>query len=370
MTSTGRQFVQCIVACLSSDIPATRKVAGFVGHNATKACSRCLKTFPRIGDRTDCSGFDRESWPIRDHATHCFHATKGLNAKTKTERKQFEREYGAGYSVLFELPYYDAIRFAVIDPMHNLFLGTSKHIMGIWKDRDIISKAQFQQIQEKIEHVNVPLDIGRIPYKVESGMSSLTADQWKTWTCVYSLYVLQGVLPREHLDCWWLFVQACILICQPVITPTSIDRADQFLLEFCKAVERLYGTQSCTINMHLHCHLADCLRDYGPVHATWCFSFERYNGILGATPNNNRPLQKTMIKRFIQQMESQRSFPLHRPVTIWYPELEPISAASFMPITRVACRCAQARTYYEFIERPYNSGQIVVIIPIGGYNII
>ena len=83
------------------------------------------------------------------------------------------------------------------------------------------------------------------------------------------------------------------------------------MIEFCQAFENLYGPESCTINLHFHCHLADCLRDYGPVHAMWCFSFERYNGILGGTPNNNRQLQleKTMMKRFIQQMESQKSFP-------------------------------------------------------------
>lgn len=47
------------------------------------------------------------------------------------------------------------------------------------------------------------------------------------------------------------------------------------------------------------------------MHSTWCFSFERYNGILGGTPNNNRSLQveRTMMNRFIQQMESHESLP-------------------------------------------------------------
>ena len=47
---------------LALDIPATRKAAGFVEHNAIKGCSRCLKSFPKIGDHTDYSGFDRENW--------------------------------------------------------------------------------------------------------------------------------------------------------------------------------------------------------------------------------------------------------------------------------------------------------------------
>lgn len=86
-TSGGQQFVKCVVVCLSSDIPATRKAAGFVGHNGKKACSRCLKNFPRVNDHMDCSGFDRAMWPPRTHSTHCEHAYKVLSAQTKVERK-------------------------------------------------------------------------------------------------------------------------------------------------------------------------------------------------------------------------------------------------------------------------------------------
>lgn len=439
---------------------------------------------------------------------------------------------------MYELPYYDAIRFAGIDVMHNLFLGTAKSIFSIWKERQILNKAQFDLIQAKINKINVPIDVGRIPYKIESGMSGLTADQWKIWTCQYSLYALSGSLPEEHLDCWWLFVQACIIICRPLLTKTSIKEADKFLHEFCIAVERLYGSEACTINLHLHCHLAEHLLDYGPAHATWCFSFERFNGILGGVPTNNRCLniEKTMLNRFVQQTESQKSHPhlleeldpffsqkkvgsvgdtlvdsdtylqhlnyvttyslqelfgtiesesfvsvigkvaqhalespevacleemykrvlgsavnvsricyrfgratlgskllssqlakrdqssyvaanwlscsspavcrpgrvrfflkhsvtfknekdepvsyetllafidwykIHPeknyylpPTTIWYPEFEPLSAASFMPIKRIACRCMQTIDHVNFVDRPYNNGEVVVIIPI------
>jgi len=33
--------------CVACDVPAARKVCGFMGHNATQGCSKCTKKFPR-----------------------------------------------------------------------------------------------------------------------------------------------------------------------------------------------------------------------------------------------------------------------------------------------------------------------------------
>jgi len=33
--------------CVACDIPAARKVCGFMGHSAEQGCSRCKKSFPR-----------------------------------------------------------------------------------------------------------------------------------------------------------------------------------------------------------------------------------------------------------------------------------------------------------------------------------
>lgn len=39
--------------------------------------------------------------------------------------------------------------------------------------------------------------------------------------------------------------------------------------------------------------------DYGPVYSFWCFSYERYNGILGNQPNNNRNIESQLMHRFL-----------------------------------------------------------------------
>lgn len=44
--------------CVAADIPATRKVCGFVGHSANRACSKCFKYFVGgFGEKKDFSGF-------------------------------------------------------------------------------------------------------------------------------------------------------------------------------------------------------------------------------------------------------------------------------------------------------------------------
>ena len=39
-------LVRAALLCVGCDIPAARKVCGFVGHQALKGCSKCLLSFP------------------------------------------------------------------------------------------------------------------------------------------------------------------------------------------------------------------------------------------------------------------------------------------------------------------------------------
>ena len=105
-SKSGHVFIRGILLCFSSDVPATRKAAGFVGHNSIKGFSRCLNSFSTNSDNlTDYSGYNRESWVKRTNTLHRQYAYKELIGKTKTENKSIEQTYGARYSLLFELPY-------------------------------------------------------------------------------------------------------------------------------------------------------------------------------------------------------------------------------------------------------------------------
>ena len=296
--------------CVSADIPAARKLCGFKGHSAYRGCSRCLKVFPGgFGEKTDYSGFDRENWPSRSNREHRQHAKRIKNCKTVTGRNAMSKEYGINYwSCLLDLEYFDVIRFCTVDPMHNLFLGTAKNVFKLWDNQGIISKKQMKLLEKCIEEMDVPTDIGRLPKKISSNYGSYTAEQWKNWTVIYSMFALKGIIGGQYLQCWQTFVLGCKYLCRTTMTVVDLQRADLLLHKFCKQFEALYGTDAVTPNMHLHCHLKDIIIDHGPVHSFWCFSFERYYGIMGSIFTNKRSLElqlmrKLTFSRFLDNVE-------------------------------------------------------------------
>ena len=289
------------VLCTSSDIPATRKLCGFKSHSANLGCSKCLKQFPgEFGKKRDYSGFERNLWKPRTNAGHRQQALKLKRCKTISKSLLLGKKSGiTHYSILLELDYFDVIRFSTIDPMHNLFLGTAKKMFSFWTENKIIDSKELQEIEQRIESMDVPSDIGRLPKRIVSNAGSYTAEQWKNWTIIYSLYCLKGILPDDHFTCWQSFVLGCRYVCRPALTKTDLVIADRLFLKFCTEVEKLCGKEAITPNMHLHCHLKEVILDHGPVHSFWCFSFERYNGILGSTPTNKRSVEVQIMRRLI-----------------------------------------------------------------------
>ena len=159
----------------------------------------------------------------------------------------------------------------IVDPMHNLFLGTAKHFYkNILVGQKIITETDFVIIQERVDSLIVPSDIGRIPHKILSGFSSFTADKWKNWAVYYSLIALRDILSKDIFECWRYFVLACRILCSRQLNMDQIMLGDALLLRFYQRTERLFGWQCVTPNMHLHSHLRSCIVDYGPLQGFWC----------------------------------------------------------------------------------------------------
>ena len=302
--------VRLALTCVACDIPATRKVCGFLGHRATLGCNKCFKKFEQIREDgsnsiwTNYGGFNRSEWNLRtgaDHRQRCSSIGQLFrDSGTKSSLMEAESRNGLRYSVLLDLPYFDPIRYPIIDPMHNLFLGTGKRMMEVWlRQPNLLSKQNLEQIESLIKKFVIPEGMGRLPSNITSHFGGFTADQWRSWITIYSPVLMWHVLGPQHWNCWILFVQAVKIIICRVLTISDLHQANDLLQEFCTKFQELYGDKECTINMHLHLHLINCLQDYGPSNAFWLYAFERYNGILGSFPTNNIQIESQIMKRFL-----------------------------------------------------------------------
>ena len=123
----GGSHVTAAIVPLISDLLAGRQVAGFgaVGHNFF--CTCCLLPL------SDIENFDTTQWPPRTWKFHCRGVKAWREASNAEERKEAFQKYGARWSALLDLPYWNALYFTIIDSMHNNYLGLiQNHLRSVW----------------------------------------------------------------------------------------------------------------------------------------------------------------------------------------------------------------------------------------------
>ncbi|OAD74310.1 hypothetical protein PHYBLDRAFT_167725 [Phycomyces blakesleeanus NRRL 1555(-)] len=218
---------------------------------------------------------------------------------------------------LHHLGYLNLVRGTIIDPIHNLFLGTPKRLMNRWiKDEDI-QDSDFAAMQKIAETMIVP-----------GGYTSLNSKIGKQF-----LYMKADKLKFKN---WINFVDARCLLIKPTITFNEVNTAHQFLQTFCTRYDELYNAKILTCNMHLHLHLQNTICDFGPVYGYWLFGFERFNELLKNLKTNRKiGFKETFMKIFIEDVHKDdlvKSFLQSTHQTSAFPLLTKL-ISSFTPAT-------------------------------------
>ncbi|KAG1450441.1 hypothetical protein G6F56_008350 [Rhizopus delemar] len=313
--SQGVVRVKAVLSLVGCDLPAAKKVSGFTAINSKNACHKCHMHFaacPGHPYKRNFANFNIATWVPRTNEMTRQEAEKWLNA-SPSERLFLEAENGTRWTALHRLPYFDAARFTIIDPMHNLFLGTCLKMVRIWTanaytdDVELITKTALKTMKVAGEKIILPPgeDCGPIIGKMENGkgFSGLKADEWRVWCHSLSPVLLKGHLPTKEFDHWMLFVDATRLLCQPSITEEDLSIANNLLLQFCSEMATIYAVHKVMSNMHFHMHLKQGILDYGPIYAYWLFNFERYNGdIKMAETNRKGAIERTFSRVFLKKV--------------------------------------------------------------------
>ncbi|GET66053.1 hypothetical protein GLOIN_2v1883106 [Rhizophagus irregularis DAOM 181602=DAOM 197198] len=287
---------------VSCDIPAVRKICGHV--SALVSCHRCQKKANYENHQHNFAGMgDMEDWFVaKDSNEHLQNALGWRQCNSDTSRKRFVKQTGVRWSELLRLPYFDPIRFTIVDPMHCLFLGIAKWIVKrIWVDQGILTSSMLNEVQKQMNRFQVPVDLGRIPSKIDcrEEFSNFTADQWRNSFTIYATVSLWDHLSAEDRKILTHFVRICSILVSWIIESDMLQEAHRRLVKIIKLIEVQYGRNKITPNLHLSLHLSECCHDFGPLYAFWCFSFERMNGILGSLPNSNRKIEPELMLRLM-----------------------------------------------------------------------
>ncbi|GET58963.1 hypothetical protein GLOIN_2v1786477 [Rhizophagus irregularis DAOM 181602=DAOM 197198] len=152
----GKKICAALIM-VSCDIPAARKICGHV--SALVSCHRCQKKANYENHQHNFAGMgDMEDWFVaRDSNEHLQNALGWRRCNSDASRKRFVKQTGVRWSELLRLPYFDPIRFTIVDPMHYLFLGIAKWIVKrIWVDQGILTSSMLNEVQKQMNRFQVP----------------------------------------------------------------------------------------------------------------------------------------------------------------------------------------------------------------------
>ncbi|OAD66193.1 hypothetical protein PHYBLDRAFT_70971 [Phycomyces blakesleeanus NRRL 1555(-)] len=184
------------------DIPAARKVCGFTSNTTTNACHKCKCQFLRLAGTSsiDHSGFDFSKWLLRTKNDNRKDAEIWRNATKPTERQRLEVAHGVCWSELHRLQYFDIVCCTIIDPMHNLFLGTAKRMLERWVADGLIDDKKLVVMQKTVEKSPV---------------------------------VLRDVLPLPEFKNWIEFINSCRYFTKPSVSKEDVEKGHKCTAKKC-----------------------------------------------------------------------------------------------------------------------------------------
>ena len=92
VSASEQVLIRCALLCVACDIPAGRKVCGFLSHSAAKGCSKCSKVFSGGVSSMCYAGFDRSHWTPRTNVSHRKDVDEVMKCRTMTERAKMEAD--------------------------------------------------------------------------------------------------------------------------------------------------------------------------------------------------------------------------------------------------------------------------------------
>lgn len=284
---------------LSADSPARAIVRNCKQFNGQHGCDWC--EFP--GETMNNGGPPTRYYPYRGPPTMRT-ATKQVKYAIESVDENEVVKGVKGPSIISILPTFDPVRGIAVDFMHCVCLGVMRQFVHRWMDTKQHGKPYYigrreSEIDERLKAINIPSEISRAPRSFTE-RSYWKASEWRAFI-FYCLVILHGILPPVYLKHFFLFVFGIYSLLGDSIDECTISSADACLTKFVIQVEELYGLECCSFNVHQLIHLAQSVRNCGPLWSNSAFIFESNNHVLHKLFHGTQYVPKQIVESFVRK---------------------------------------------------------------------
>lgn len=290
-----------IITQFIADLPARVDVQGWTSYNGYKACTYCEHPGVSITSIKNNKTTKVVRYIHREEVDELRDHVKLLQIYKQLKRSKQPIDGVKEVSCMIAAAEFDLIHGFGIDYMHCALLGVTKKLMELWldstnhsekfyikpRDQDILSK--------RIVSIKPICEITRKPGPVK-GLANYKANEFRSLLLYFLRYCLVGLLSHTYIEHFQLFSFAIYTLLKDNISFDEINLAEKNLVEFVDKFDSLYGHKNVTMNLHLLKHIANCVRNVGPLWVQSAFALEANNGIITKTTAKKSILHSVSFK--------------------------------------------------------------------------
>ncbi|CAF4914167.1 unnamed protein product [Rotaria socialis] len=214
-----------------------------------------------------------------------------------------------GSCSLTRLRYFDHGQSFLSDTLHTVYGGAMKRLLRIFFENKFRTEEKSWTIQSNMEKINqrlqqyiTPSSTVRLPRNINL-YHRYKASEFRSILLIYYM-IFKDILPERYYTHLKQLVFAMHIGENRQMPQDKLDEMHILLQYHVNQFKILYGTRHMVNNIHSLIHLAETVRDYGPLQGYSTFNYESILGGITSTVNGTKNQEKEIYNNLQMLKES------------------------------------------------------------------